>query len=207
MKLDASKIDRFESFLNKVSDDAYSEPPKEPHISISKRMVEYFLGKCLLTHKSMIHDVGCGQGFVLGLFKQKGLNSIGITLDSTDAAICRKSGFEVYEMDQTFLDFHDHQFDAIWCRHCLEHSILPYFVLSEFFRVLKPKGYVYIEVPAPDTECRHQTNHNHYSVLGKSMWIELIQRTGFLMIEDADISFNSSSGHADTYWAFIQQKP
>ena len=77
---------------------------------------------------------------------------------------------------------------------------------SEFFRILRPEGYLYIEVPAPDTSCQHQTNQNHYSVLGKSMWIELIRRTGFIFLESLDITFEVPAG-PDTYWAFIQKKP
>ena len=109
-------------------------------------------------------------------------------------------------MDQSFLEFNDETFDLIWCRHCLEHSIVPYFTLSGFFRALKPTGFLYIEVPAPDTSSKHQTNRNHYSILGKSMWVELIKRTGFKLLEVIDIDLEVPSG-PDTYWAFIQQKP
>ncbi len=109
-------------------------------------------------------------------------------------------------MDQSFLDFNDEEFDLVWCRHCLEHSIFPYFTLGELFRVLKHKGYLYIEVPAPDTSCNHQANKNHYSTLGKSMWSELIRRTGFNILATFDFKFNVTIG-PDIYWAFIQQKP
>jgi len=108
-------------------------------------------------------------------------------------------------MDQSFLNFPDQAFEFIWCRHCLEHSIFPYFTLCEFFRLLKTKGYLYIEVPAPDTSCHHERNQNHYSVLGKSMWIELIKRSGFNVLDTIDLSFEVPAG-PDIYWAFIQQK-
>ena len=81
-------------------------------------------------------------------------------------------------MDQSFLEFADNYFDFVWCRHCLEHSIFPYFTLQEISRVIKPEGYLYIEVPVPDTSCQNQTNKNNYSVLGKSMWLDLIKRSG-----------------------------
>ena len=109
-------------------------------------------------------------------------------------------------MDQSFLDFDDETFHFIWCRHCIEHSIFPYFTLSELFRVLIPGAHLYIEVPAPDTNCKHQTNKNHYCVMGKSMWADLIIRTGFNLLEATDISFEVIAG-PDTYYAFIQKKP
>ena len=85
--------------------------------------------------------------------------------------------------------------------------IFPYFSLHEIFRILKNNGYLYVEVPAPDTGCEHQKNKNHYSVLGKSMWIELISRTGFVNIEAIDITFEIRERGTDIYWAMTQQKP
>ena len=141
----------------------------------------------------------------LSLFKKERFSAVGITLNSEDASVCRQKGYEVYEMDQSFLSFNHEEFDFIWCRHCLEHSIFPYFTLSEFSRVLKRKGYLYIEVPAPDTICNHQKNKNHYSVFGKSMWAELIERSGFDIIDFMDIKVPLKAG-TDFYLAFIQQK-
>jgi len=111
-------------------------------------------------------------------------------------------------MDQSFLEFAENYFDFVWCRHCLEHSIFPYFTLLEIARVIKPEGYLYIEyieVPAPDTSCKHQTNKNHYSVLGKSMWLDLIKRSGLEILQILDIQFNVPAG-PDIYWAMIQKK-
>jgi SAM-dependent methyltransferase len=126
-------------------------------------------------------------------------------LNDEDVSICKQKGYKVYEMDQSFLDFPEEEFDFIWCRHCLEHSIFPYFTLSEFHRVLKRRGYLYVEVPAPNTSCYHERNQNHYSVLEKSMWKELIKRAGFTVLDIMGISLEVPAG-PDTYWAFIQQK-
>ena len=101
-------------------------------------------------------------------------------------------------------DFADESFDLIWCRHCLEHSIFPYFTLAQFHRVLKPAGLLYIEVPASDTRA-HQTNANHYCLFGKSMWSELLRRSGFNVLEITDISFTVTAG-SDVYWAFVSRK-
>jgi SAM-dependent methyltransferase len=177
----------------------------EPHLSITNKMIDYFFNKYSLSQGSRIIDIGCGQGAALEVFSSKGFHPIGITLNDEDVLICKQKGFEIYEMDQSFLDFPKEGFDFIWCRHCLEHSIFPYFTLCEFFRLLKSRGYLYVEVPAPDTSCHHEKNQNHYSVLGKSMWIELIKRSGFTILDVIDLSFEVPAG-PDIYWAFIQQK-
>ncbi|MHC4269730.1 MAG: methyltransferase domain-containing protein [Planctomycetota bacterium] len=205
-KSDNSKTQKFETFLEKVKNETYPEKPSSVHSIITRQTIGMILKNNLLQKNSKVLDVGCGQGVALEIFKREGFKTTGITLNSEDVSVCRQKGYEVYEMDQSFLDFNDEEFDFIWCRHCLEHSIFPYFTLSEFSRVLKRKGYLYIEVPALDTVCNHQENENHYSVLGKSMWVELIERSGFKILNFADIPVELKMG-TDHYLAFIQQKP
>ena len=201
-----SKTQRFESFLERIKKETYPEPPSELHTAITIKMIDEFLNKHPLPEDKRILDVGCGQGVALEYFEAKRFSPIGITLNNEDLSVCKQKGYEVYEMDQSFLDFNDEEFDLIWCRHCLEHSVFPYLTLIEFFRVLKYKGHLYIEVPATDTSCRHQSNQNHYSVLNKSMWVALIKRTGFDILLVNNIEFEVVAG-TDIYWTFIQQKP
>jgi len=203
--LDQSKLVRLESFLKKIKKETYSEPISEVHTTITNKMFEYVSDKFQIASNNKVLDVGCGQGVALELFVEQNFSPIGITLNREDYEVCKNKGYEVYEMDQSFLDFNEEEFDLIWCRHCLEHSIFPFYTLSEFYRVLKRKGYLYVEVPAPDTASNHQANPNHYSVLGKSMWAELIKHAGFIILDIVDINFEVLAG-SDTYWAFIQKK-
>jgi SAM-dependent methyltransferase len=205
MKLEAAHIARFEGFLEHISSQTYPEPPSGGHDQISAQMFDIFWSKAAPPAGAKVLDVGCGQGVALKLFAAKGADAIGVTLNQTDVDVCTSLGYDVRKMDQSFLDFPDASFDLVWCRHCLEHSVFPYFTLAGFNRVLKPGGWLYVEVPAPDTSCAHQTNRNHYSVLGKSMLASLIDRSGFRIVDVLDISFTVPAG-PDTYWAFIQQK-
>lgn len=205
MGIEALHFERLQAFLDRLQSDTYPEPPAEPHNTITRNMVERIVQTCALPAGAKVLDVGCGQGTALGLFERHGYSTVGVTLNSEDSAICRAKGFTVLQMDQSFLDFPAAEFDLVWCRHCLEHSIFPYFTLAGFERVLKPGGWLYVEVPAPDTSCRHQSNRNHYSVLGKSMWLDLIGRAGFQLVAATEIDFTTLSG-PDVYWVFLGRK-
>ena len=200
-----AKFARLDAFLRKLQTDVYPEAPSGLHADLTRRMFAK-LGEIFpLPPEATVLDIGCGQGVALELFVAAGLRPTGIALGE-DVAVCQDKGFDVRAMDHSFLEFPDGGFDMVWCRHSLEHSIFPLFTLSEMYRVLKPGGVLYVEVPAPETACRHEGNRNHYSVLGKRMWTELINRTGFTDIHTIDISFQAGAG-PDVYWAFFQRRP
>jgi len=203
--LTADNVGKLEQFLERIKLDTYPEAPTELHTDITGKMLDHLDAKGLLQPGTRVLDIGCGQGVALERFAQRGLEALGITLNDSDIEACRAKGFDVQRMDQSFLDFPDASFDLLWCRHCLEHSIMPYFTLCEFNRVIAPGGYLYVEVPAPDTSCQHQLNPNHYSVFGKTMWASLMNRAGFVLQEAVDVSFTVGAG-PDTYWSFILQK-
>jgi len=92
-------------------------------------------------------------------------------------------------MDMTFLEFEDKIFDALWVRHALEHSPFPYLTLLEFNRVLTPGGFIYVEMPMPDTPRVLENWPNHYSIFGEQMWTSLFDRSGFKNIVKARLQF------------------
>ena len=49
----------------------------------------------------------------------------------------------------------------------------------EYNRVLKQGAKIYIEVPAPDCDRKHEFNLNHYSILGHNQLAALLMRCGF----------------------------
>jgi SAM-dependent methyltransferase len=198
------KYGRLEAFLRRLNTEIYPEPRSALHDQISQQAFALVQSLHPLARGALALDIGCGQGVALELFRDAGLNGVGITFGA-DAEACRAKGLEVRDMDFTFVEFDDESFDLVWCRHALEHSVMPYFLISEMHRVMKPGGVLYLETPAPDTACRHETNPNHYSVLGKSMILELLRRTGFSELAVRDINFTTRMG-PDTYWAFIQTR-
>ncbi|WP_287524458.1 bifunctional 2-polyprenyl-6-hydroxyphenol methylase/3-demethylubiquinol 3-O-methyltransferase UbiG [Okeania sp. SIO2C2] len=118
MKLNSSQIKKIENFLEKIKDDTYPEPPTKLHNQITEQMFDVCLKQIFLPPAAKILDIGCGQGVALEIFKKHGFSPTGITLNSQDVAICQQKGYQVYEMEQSFLEFEDNYFDFVWCRHC-----------------------------------------------------------------------------------------
>lgn len=206
MDIAFNQLARLVSFIDKIENETYPEAPSTIHTEITNQVLEVLLPKYQINKKAQILDIGCGQGPALNVFRDKGyFSTIGITLNDEDVRICRQNGHDVRKMDQSFLEFTDASFDFVWARHVIEHSIFPYFTLSEFARVLSPGGILYLEIPAPETSCHHETNPNHYSVLGLGAWKSLLNRTGITVREEAKFAFTTGMG-PDEYWGLICSK-
>lgn len=196
---------RFDSFLNGLIGEIYPEAPAEPHLSLTRKTLEDFHQKGWIKAGDKVLDVGCGQGLALEIFRALGMEAVGTGL-GPDVDTCRAKGFDVRAMDQNFMDFADDSFDVLWCRHVLEHSIAPLFTLSEYKRLTKPGGLIYVEVPAPDTSAHHERGQNHYSVMQLSGWLANFKRMGLNLELGVKHSFEVGTG-PDTYLAFTLRKP
>ncbi|MCE1226833.1 MAG: class I SAM-dependent methyltransferase [Geobacteraceae bacterium] len=198
-------ITKLERFLDKLASDVYPELPSIIHTEITNEALKKLEDFFPLTVGKKVLDVGCGQGPALEFFHNHHADYLGVTLGDDDIAACRAKGYKVEKMDQSFLAIPDNSQDLLWARHVIEHSIFPLFTLHEFYRVLRPGGMLYVEVPAPETACHHECNPNHYSVLTKGSWHSLIERSGFRILCIADYAFVVPAG-PDTYWGFYCKK-
>ena len=177
IKRDPNRV--IEGFLRRIESEAYSERDSRLHMSLIDKMVPEF-AKFIPDRQTRMLDVGCGQGYASLKFKELGYQQItAITLNDEDVEATRKRGIACYKMDMTFLEFEGKIFDALWVRHALEHSPFPYLTLLEFNRILNHGGFIYIEMPMPDTPRILENWPNHYSILGEQMWISLFNRSGY----------------------------
>lgn len=204
--LQEEKFTQLAKFLDGLASDIYPEPSSELHADISGKAVQRLAELHPVNSSTLVLDVGCGQGPALELFRRLGATVVGVTLGEDDLVSCRAKGHNVVRMDQSFLEFESCRFDIVWARHVVEHSIFPLFTLAGFHRVLKPGGMLYLEVPAPDTDCHHERNRNHYSVLTRSSWHAHLARCGYLPVEELSYQFTVMAGR-DEYWGFFCRKP
>jgi len=195
-------LQRFTEFLGAVTLQTYPEVESIVHTSITREQLQRVIQRFALSLNAEILDVGCGQGPALDALREMGLRATGISINEEDLSVCRGKGHDVRNMDQSFLEFPPASFDLVWARHCVEHSIMPFFTLSGFKRVLKPRGHLYLEVPAPGTACRHEENLNHYSVLTKNSWRSLLLRSGFTVEAEDTVGLATPAG-PDEYYIFL----
>lgn len=199
---------RLEQFLRDAQGLALPEAPTPLHTGLTKSMWAWVKESVQLPEDASILDIGCGQGAALEMFHGERFNVCGVTCNPEDyvASSDRVGGEHVYFRDMHALEACDGSMDFVWLRHALEHSPIPSFVLAEIFRILKPGGHLYVEVPSPGTPANHESNPSHFSVLGKAMWEHLFRRAGFEMVKTANIELPLDVG-PDVYFAWLLSKP
>lgn len=162
----------------------YDEGDSQFHKELTTQVVKTYIDPLNLPKDSKILDLGCGPGYFLDEMKSREYtNVVGVTLSPGDIKLCESKGHTIKQYDLSFLPqkdgYHDESVDFIFLRHALEHSPYPIFSLMEYNRILKQGSKIYIEVPAPDCERKHEWNLNHYSILGDQQLLALLNRTGF----------------------------
>ena len=197
---------RLEVFLQSCAEAAYTEGPDSItfHSAIAKGVWEKVKPYFLPLEDKTVLDVGCANGFAIEMFMKEGFGAVaGITCSQADANEAKNRGVR----NVAVCDMHDMRWgggvDLIWARHVLEHSPIPLFLLQEFKQTLRPgTGKLYVEVPAPDTPCRHTTNVNHYSCFERNGWEGLFDKAGFTPIMSFDVQVTVPAGE-DRYYCWL----
>lgn len=111
-----------------------------------KKVAEY------ITHNSKVLDVGCGAGNFSEFIKDKSCDYYGIEFIESLADVGLKKGIKILIHDvNKGLPFDNETFDAVVLLDVLEHSISPYNLLNECYRVIKRGGRIVISVPNPSS--------------------------------------------------------
>lgn len=103
----------------------------------------------IITERKNINvcDLACGHGALVRLFREHGINAIGV--DQSDVRIDRlnDNGGVGIVGDVTNTGLDSNVYDYAIALECLEHVQNPYSVLREMYRILKEYGKIYVTVP------------------------------------------------------------
>jgi len=99
-----------------------------------------------------ILDIGCGLGEFLSVFKEEGWDCLGVEFNEF-AASYGKEHFGVNIIAKSIFDFDAEggQFDCVTLWGVLEHFTSPQDVLKKVYEIIRPGGYLVLEVPSGDS--------------------------------------------------------
>lgn len=183
-----------DAYLDGVMQDTYAQPPDPGHTAWGREAIDRFLaviaGRDAVNSVSVL-DVGCGQAVFAAYFEAKGLHWSGVTIGEDYQASLVVHPMRVYEADMTFLPFENDAYDIAFCRHVLEHSPMPLLTLMELRRVTRK----YLALVLPSTDYWVVRGRNHYSVLTLPMWMWLLERSGWQVVDATQMTTEDASYH------------
>ncbi|MFZ0735692.1 MAG: class I SAM-dependent methyltransferase [Candidatus Acidiferrales bacterium] len=98
-----------------------------------------------------ILEAGCGDGALLRLLSERGIESMGVDASSSGIDRCKELGLRAQCLDVSSdgLPFQTDEFDLVISLETFEHLMNPFYALQEVRRVLAPSGHFICSVPNP----------------------------------------------------------
>ena len=108
-----------------------------------------------------ILDVGCGIGYFLEVAKERGWEVHGTEYTDKALEICRSKGIEMQEGKLDPSKFDNESFDIITSFEVLEHINNPQEEVTNFNRLLRPGGLIYLTTPNFNSLLRHRLKERY----------------------------------------------
>lgn len=100
-----------------------------------------------LASRPKILDIGASSGTMVEMAMKLGWDAYGIEPSEDGVAACNSKNLNVIQSKAEKLPFPDDFFDLVHSHHVFEHLQNPFEAAAEVYRVLKPGGKFFIEVP------------------------------------------------------------
>jgi SAM-dependent methyltransferase len=151
--------------------------------------------KLLLRAKPRIKrilDIGCSYGDFLELAEKKGMQTSGLDISEYALKKARKrvkGKLDIVDVERERLPFNNDSFDAVVVFDVIEHLKSSDFLFSEIFRVLVPKGLLFVTTPNHQGWFREFATRifpddpTHVNVNNGLYWERHLQKSGLSKIE------------------------
>ncbi len=162
----------------KTSSSPYLWEYKRYHFEIVVNALRFF-------KPTRVLDVGCAKGFLVYLFKEKGICAYGIDVSRyaiESAPLGVKDCLKVVDVERQPLPFADNLFDLIVGLEIIEHLNSFDNLLKECFRLLKPGGHLFFTTPFPGS-WDAQNDITHINVHPPDFWRRLFGEYGFKCLD------------------------
>jgi SAM-dependent methyltransferase len=153
-------------------------------------IIKSILAKFLPSRRSKVLEVGCGTGYVSALIKSMGyeLDCADILLESLKSCRLRLKDSSFFQFDLYNIPFRGH-FDCICAFDVIEHVENDRLALRNIGAALKPKGFLFITVPAysflwskSDDYACHKRRYNSKELESKLMdaGFDILKKSHFM---------------------------
>jgi len=171
------------------------DPNGAPHILFDLTRLYKYINK-----NSFVLDAGCRDGWAMARMKYDGYVGIkGVDVVQESVEFCNNNGFDVTAQDCENLNFDRGCFDAVFCRHTLEHIRSPLNAINEFVRITKKNGYIFIVIPIESLAVKRDIKYGHSYVFERSSdFLNLIKDMPITVVEK-HVDEKTLSGQASTF--------
>jgi len=151
----------------------------EPNYDIIKLFSRYMPPE---SHAKIL-EVAAGAGVDMTVLRKEGYNVEGIDINPENIRYAQENfGISIHHQDMHDLKFPPLSFDGILSIQTFEHSLSPFIVASEMYRVLRHRGRVFLDTCDPDDDAMWGIWHP--SLLHPRQIIKLFNMLKFNLVED-----------------------
>lgn len=143
-RLPADEVLKLYSSESKYHEDLI-ESTDVKHIKRAEYQVKILRNFC---SNGKVLDIGCSTGIFLHYAKQCGYEVVGVDVNPNTSAYARDElGLNVFTGMLYQAAFNNKEFDIVTLWDVLEHDLNPKALLSQIYKILKPKGFLFISCP------------------------------------------------------------